>query len=193
MSDSKEKVFAYYHVARVESTLQRVESDQCDRIKQAVSQFYAEPVSEFVEDDMQAGPVFERHQSSRKKAIAYITVSSPPKWKQCEDVIQIKSSLLFNQRESIERKAAAIGADIVGEFVIPKASNTITGSQFRKMLDFISTQGVDYVVIYTERPHRVYKESALIEAAIIQAGAQLVSVQEVESAPELLRSFLRKA
>ncbi|MGH8743477.1 MAG: hypothetical protein ACREUY_04285, partial [Burkholderiales bacterium] len=52
--------------------------------------------------------------------------------------------------------------------------------------------GVDYVVIYPDRPHRIYKESALIEAAIIKAGAQLVSVHDVDSAPELLRGFLGK-
>jgi hypothetical protein len=149
-------------------------------------------VSEFVEDDTHIEPVFERYQPPRKKALAYVAVSAPRKRAQGDDVTPVESSLFFNQREAIERKAVEIGADIVGEFVIPKPSNTVTGSQFRNMLDYISDHGVDYVVIYPDRPHRIYKESALIEAAIIEAGAQLVSVHDVDSVPELLRGFLGK-
>jgi len=79
----------------------------------------------------------------------------------------------------------------VGEFVIPKPSNRVGDPLFRSMLDFISAQGANYALIYPDRPHRIHKESALIEAAINRAGAQVVSVQNVESMPDILRGIVQ--
>jgi hypothetical protein len=117
--------------------------------------------------------------------------SAPQKRKQDDGATPVNSSLFFHQRKAIERKAEEIGADIICEFVIPQPSYAATSSQFQNMLHYISDHGVNYVVIYPDRPHCIHKKSDLIETAIIAAGAQLVSVRDVDSLPELLRISAR--
>jgi hypothetical protein len=125
-----------------------------------------------------------------KKAITFLTVPVREQRRYCD--VPVEPISLSSQREAIKRKAAERNTTIVGEFVIPKPSNRVGDPLFRRMLDFISAQGVNYVLIYPDRPHRIYKESALIEAAIIQAGAHVMSVQDVDSVPDILRGFLGK-
>jgi Resolvase, N terminal domain len=124
-----------------------------------------------------------------KKAIIFLTVPVREQQRYCDFPGELRS--LSSQREAIKRKATELNAGIVGEFVIPKPSNRVGDPLFRSMLDFISAQGVDYVLIYPNRPHRIHKERALIEAAINRAGAQVVSVQNVESMPDILRGILQ--
>ena len=125
-----------------------------------------------------------------KKSIMFLTAPVREQRRYCD--VPVEPLSLSSQREAIKRKAAERNADIVGEFVIPKPSNRVGDPLFRRMLDFISAQGVDYVLIYPDRPHRIYKENALIEAAIIQAGAQVMSVQDVDSVPDILRGLLSR-
>jgi Resolvase, N terminal domain len=125
-----------------------------------------------------------------KKAIMFLTAPVREQRRYCD--VPVEPMSLSSQREAIKRKAAERNTAIVGEFVIPKPSNRVSDPLFRRMLDFISAQGVDYVLIYPDRSHRIYKESTLIEAAIIQAGAQVMSVQDVDSVPDILRGLLRR-
>ncbi len=124
-----------------------------------------------------------------KKAIMFLTV--PVREQRRYRDVPVEPLSLSSQQEAIKRKAAELNATIVGDFVIPKPSHRVGDLLFRSMLDFISAQGVDYVLIYPDRPHRIYKESTLIEAAINAAGAQVISVQNVESVPDILRGILQ--
>lgn len=112
---------------------------------------------------------------NRKKAIMYIAAPVRERRRYC-DVSPVESSSPFCQREAIKRKAVEIGADIVGEFVIPKPSNEVSGALFRSMVETIRRDAIDYVLIYPEQPHRIREHSAKITEAINAAGAQLVSV-----------------
>jgi DNA invertase Pin-like site-specific DNA recombinase len=124
-----------------------------------------------------------------KKSIMFLTVPVREQRRYCD--VPVERMSLSSQREAIKREATERNTTIVGEFVIPKPSNRVGDPLFRRMLDFISAQGIDYVLIYPDRPHRIYKESALIDAAINAAGAQVVSVQNVESVPDILRGILQ--
>jgi hypothetical protein len=111
-----------------------------------------------------------------KKALLFLTAS---RWeRRRHSDVPVESPMLFHQREAIIRKAAQLDADIVEEFVIPKHSDLLTHPLFRDMLHVITNQGIDYVLIYPARPHRIRQRSAFITAAINIASAQVVSASD---------------
>src|SRR6185312_16210425 len=109
----------------------------------------------------------------------FLTAPVREQWRYCDVTVEPLS--LSRQREAIKRKATEQNSASGSRTSQRWPSSRVGDPLFRRMPDFISAQGVDYVLIYPVRPHRIYKESALIEAAIIQAGAQVMSVQDVDS------------
>lgn len=113
--------------------------------------------------------------NQREKAIMYIAVPVQEQSRYC-DVPPVGSLFVSCQREAIKRKVVETEADIVGEFVIPKPSNKATDPLFRRMVDTIKREAIDYVLIYPNRPHRIREQNKKIIDVINAAGAQLVSV-----------------
>jgi hypothetical protein len=85
-----------------------------------------------------------KNMQNRKKAVVYFAVPRHVPRQFC-DAPPDESSSLFCQREEIKRKAVELGADIVGEFVIPKPSNKVSETLFRSMLETIRRDAIDYV------------------------------------------------
>jgi hypothetical protein len=126
-----------------------------------------------------------------KKALMFLTAS---RWeRRRHGDVPVESSVLFHQCEAMKRKAEQLDADIIEKFAIPKQSDLLAHPLFRGMLQVISNQGIDYVLIYPNRPHRNRERSAVITAAINRAGAQVVSSQNVQNVtvlPEHLYEIL---
>jgi hypothetical protein len=112
-----------------------------------------------------------RRRKNHKKAFIYLTVPRNDPRRHCN----VETWSLFHQCEVIKRKSAQLNADINAEFVIPKQFNLVTDPLFRQMLHVISTQGIDYVLIYPDRPHRIYKRSAKVARDIFTTALTLLA------------------
>jgi hypothetical protein len=118
----------------------------------------------------------QRQVQDNQKALMLLTAA---RWERKGNYhVPVESSVLFHQREAIIRKSEELGIDIVEEFVIPKQSELLTNPMFRTMLRVILDRGIDYVLIYPARPHRIRQRSAVITAAINRAGARIISASQ---------------
>lgn len=126
----------------------------------------------------------------RKKAVVYMTAPTGNHRRYCD--VPDESSTLYDQREAIKRKAAELNADIVGEFLIPRLSRPAAKEPlFRQMLNDISTQSIDYVIIYPRRINRIRERNMVITEVINQAGARVVSVSDMTGLTGYVDSILQ--
>jgi hypothetical protein len=69
------------------------------------------------------------------KALMLLTAA---RWKRRGDKrVPIESRLLFHQREAVQRRADALGVDIVEEFILPKQTEFTDHPLFGEMLKVI--------------------------------------------------------
>jgi site-specific DNA recombinase len=113
------------------------------------------------------------------KAVIYLRVSSPGQVKKDYDREGLS---LPAQRQACMRKAEALGAVVVEEFVEPGVSGGSIQKRkaFRKMLKFIAERGdIDYVIVWSvSRWARDQEDHWVARGLIRRAGARLVSVKE---------------
>ncbi len=115
------------------------------------------------------------------KSVLYLRVSSK---KQMDTAVDIDpdGNSIATQREVSTRKADAIGAEVVREFVEPGVSaSTIEKRQaFQEMLTFLrENPDVRYVVVYARsRAFRNYIDAAITNRLLDKLNVKLVSARE---------------
>ena len=113
------------------------------------------------------------------RAVLYLRVSSDGQVKTDYDPEGIS---IPAQREVCERKARALGFDVVGEYVEPGRSATSMDKRiaFQQMLARIKTdKDVDYVIVYKlSRMNRNRIEDALVVDKLQRSGVTLISATE---------------
>jgi len=113
-----------------------------------------------------------------KRAVIYLRVSSE---QQVERGYGDEGYSIPAQREACERKAAELGAVVVGRYVdLAKSAKTQNRPRFMEMVANIERdRNIDYVIVHKlNRFARKAMDDAVIDYRLNQAGAQLASVQE---------------
>lgn len=116
--------------------------------------------------------------ASRKRAVVYLRVSTA---KQADKDDDAEGYSLPAQREACYRKAEALGADVVEEYLDRgESAKTADRRQFQRMLARIERErDVDYVILdKVDRFARNRRDDANVLFELRAAGAQLVSVKE---------------
>jgi site-specific DNA recombinase len=130
---------------------------------------------------MTAEPQTLRLVAPRKKAIVYLRVSTPRQMETASDV-DPEGNSIATQRQLCRRKAEAVDADIIREFVEPgNSAQTIEKRPvFRQLLQCISEQpGIDYVIIYMRsRAFRNLGDAVITKRRLEQHGIRLLSAKE---------------
>ena len=85
------------------------------------------------------------------------------------------------QREACKRKAAALGAVVLDEFVDRgESARTADRPELQRLLEFVHTTPVTYVIVHKiDRLARNRADDVAINLSLQQAGVQLVSVSTV--------------
>lgn len=114
-----------------------------------------------------------------KRAVLYLRVSSQA---QVDTDYDPEGNSIPAQRTAGVKRAAELGAEVVGEYVEPgKSATSVDGRpQFREMMARIKHQGdVDYVIVYARsRMHRDTIDAAITKRDLRAAGVSLVSVMD---------------
>jgi site-specific DNA recombinase len=114
-----------------------------------------------------------------KQAVLYLRVSSRG---QVDTDYDPEGISLPAQREACRRRAAELGADVIGEYVeAGRSGTTVEGRpEFQKMMARIKAErDVDYVIVYARsRMHRNTIDAAITKRDLRSAGAVLVSVMD---------------
>ncbi len=122
---------------------------------------------------MRAGGV-----SRMKKAVIYLRVSTVAQAKRDLDP---EGYSIPAQREACVRKAKALGAEVVDEFVDRgESARSVRRPALQDMLSRIQSAGdIDFVIVHkVDRLARNRADDVTIGLAIRKAGARLVSVTE---------------
>ena len=112
-----------------------------------------------------------------KHALVYMRVSTK---EQAERDGDPEGYSIPAQREACHRKAEALGASLVEEFVDRgESARSADRPALQDMLRFVSAHDVDYVIVHkVDRLARSRLDDVTITAALQAAGVQLVSVTE---------------
>jgi site-specific DNA recombinase len=113
-----------------------------------------------------------------KRAVIYLRVSSE---QQVDRGYGDEGYSIPAQREACERKAAELGATVVGQYVdLAKSAKTRNRPRFMEMIANIERErNIDYVIVHKlNRFARKAMDDAVIDYRLNQAGAQLASVLE---------------
>jgi site-specific DNA recombinase len=111
-------------------------------------------------------------------AVLYLRVSTKD---QAERGGEEEGFSIPSQRRSGHRKAAALGATVVKEFIEPGESGKTLAKRpaLRKLLAYIAENPVTYVIVdKVDRWARNRELDSLITRSVREAGAQLISAQE---------------
>jgi site-specific DNA recombinase len=110
-------------------------------------------------------------------AIIYLRVSTK---EQAQRGGEIEGFSIPAQREACARKAEAIGATVVTEFVdAGESARSADRPELQRMLRFLSDRPCDFVIVHKiDRLARNRVDDVEINVAIQKAGAKLVSVTE---------------
>jgi DNA invertase Pin-like site-specific DNA recombinase len=124
--------------------------------------------------------------SRTKRAVLYLRVSSPA---QVNTDYNPEGISIPAQREACERKAEALDAQIVGEYVEPGRTATSIEKRpvFQEMLARIKTdKDVDYVIVYHfSRIFRNAVDAAITKRDLSKVGARIIStVLHLDDSPE---------
>ncbi len=84
------------------------------------------------------------------------------------------------QREACQRKAAALGANVIAEFVDRgESARSADRPELKRMLAFVASEQITYCIVHkVDRLARSRADDVTINLALKQAGVQLVSVTE---------------
>ena len=113
----------------------------------------------------------------QRRAVIYVRVSTK---EQAERDGDPEGYSIPAQREACMRRAAALDAVVVGEYVDRgESARSAARPQLQKMLAEVATAPVDFVIVHkVDRLARNRMDDVTITASIKAAGAQLVSVTE---------------
>jgi site-specific DNA recombinase len=116
-----------------------------------------------------------------KRALRYLRVSTPS---QVHTDYNPEGISIPAQREATDRKAAELGAEIVGEYIEPGRTATSIAKRptFQEMLTRIKAErDVDYVIVY--HFNRIFRNS--VDAAIVKRDLRKLGVRIVSSVMDL--------
>jgi DNA invertase Pin-like site-specific DNA recombinase len=84
------------------------------------------------------------------------------------------------QRDACRRKAAALHADVVDEFIdAGESARSIDRPELQRLLKFVMTEKVDFLIVHkVDRLARNRADDVMINLALQQAGVTLVSCSE---------------
>jgi site-specific DNA recombinase len=110
-------------------------------------------------------------------AVIYLRVSSK---EQAEKGGEAEGFSIPAQREGCKRKAASLQAAVIEEFVERgESAKTADRPELQRMLRFVKDNRVKYVIVHkVDRLARNRADDVVINLALQQAGAELVSVSE---------------
>lgn len=113
----------------------------------------------------------------RARAVVYLRVSTK---EQAERGGEAEGFSIPAQREACHRKAAALEADVLDEFVDRgESAKTSNRPELQRLLVYVMEQRVDYVIVHkVDRLARNRLDDALINMELRKAGATLVSCTE---------------
>ncbi len=116
-------------------------------------------------------------QQARPLAVTYLRVSTR---EQAERDGDPEGYSIPAQREANQRKAEAMGVDIVGEFVDRgESARSADRPELKRMLHFVGENPVDYCIVHkVDRLARNRADDVEINMALRAAGVQLVSATE---------------
>lgn len=128
-------------------------------------------------------PVTRHHDrqtnAPRKRALSYLRVSSAG---QVHTDYDPEGISLPAQRTAVQRRAAELDAEIVGEYVEPGRSATTTDKRprFQEMMARLKAEhDIDYIIVYARsRLHRNSIDAAITKRELRQTGAVLISVMD---------------
>lgn len=115
--------------------------------------------------------------TAMKRAVIYLRVSTK---EQAETDYGTEGFSIPAQREACQRKAEALGAAVVGEFVDRgESAKTADRPELQRMLNSLAAEAVDLVIVHKlDRLARSRADDVAIALAMQQAGTRLVSVSE---------------
>jgi DNA invertase Pin-like site-specific DNA recombinase len=113
----------------------------------------------------------------RPMAVIYLRVSTKD---QAERGGEVEGFSIPAQRDACMRKAEALGATVVAEFVdAGESARSANRPELQKMLGFVSEHRVGFVIVHkVDRLARNRVDDVEINLQLQAAGAQLVSVSE---------------
>jgi site-specific DNA recombinase len=120
-------------------------------------------------------------EATTKRSVLYLRVSTPS---QVMTDYNPEGISLPAQREACQLKAAALGAEILGEFVEPGRSATSTEHRpvFQEMMAWIKSQkDIDYIIVY--QFNRIFRNS--IDAVIAKRDLSKVGTRVVPTVMDL--------
>lgn len=112
-----------------------------------------------------------------KRAVSYLRVSTK---RQAERGGEAEGFSIPAQRDANRKKAQALGAFIVKEFVDRgESARSTKRPELQQMLEYLAENQVDYVIVHkVDRLARNREDDVMIGRAIAEAGAVLVSTTE---------------
>ncbi|OYN77683.1 recombinase family protein [Mycolicibacterium sphagni] len=116
-------------------------------------------------------------ETSRTAAVIYLRVSTK---EQAQRGGEIEGFSIPAQREACEKRAEALGAEVIMEFVdAGESARSADRPELQLMLRFLDRRRCDYVIVHKiDRLARNRVDDVEINLAIQRAGATLVSVSE---------------
>jgi site-specific DNA recombinase len=119
----------------------------------------------------------ERTTDAQAPAVIYLRVSTK---EQAEKGGEAEGYSIPAQREACRRKAASLKAAVIEEFPERgESAKTADRPELQRMLEFITEHSVKYVIVHkVDRLARNRADDVVINLALQQAGAELVSVSE---------------
>ena len=116
-------------------------------------------------------------------AVLYLRVSTKDQAARGND---LEGFSIPAQRDAVTRKAMSLGATIVQEFIdAGESARSADRPELQRMLEFLESTHVNYVIVHKlDRLARNRLDDVMINLAMTNAGAQLVSVSEnVDATP----------
>ena len=115
--------------------------------------------------------------TSRPLAVSYLRVSTK---EQAERDGDPEGYSIPAQRDANRRKAEALGADIVAEFVDRgESARSADRPELKRMLQFVTSEPITYCIVHkVDRLARNRADDVEINLALTKAGARLVSATE---------------
>jgi site-specific DNA recombinase len=115
--------------------------------------------------------------STQPTAVLYLRVSTKDQASRGND---LEGFSIPAQRDAVTRKAQAIGAQVIAEFIdAGESARSADRPELQRMLEFLESTSVTFVIVHKiDRLARNRLDDVMINLALKKAGARLVSVSE---------------
>jgi site-specific DNA recombinase len=116
-------------------------------------------------------------ESTQPTAVLYLRVSTKDQASRGND---LEGFSIPAQRDAVTRKAQALGAQVIAEFVdAGESARSADRPELQRMLEFLESTPVTFVIVHKiDRLARNRLDDVMINLALKKAGARLVSVSE---------------